>query len=320
MTRPPQAFAGEDAPAAVPRRREAFAWALFRALTRAARWLPPRGAEALLRPTAALAVRGVPWAGWARAAARNQQVVHGGRLDAAAVRALVRGALCTRLRAQYESLHFAHRADRLHALIRLAPETDEWIQTQAAGSRGVMVVGPHVGHFDLMGRALVRRLPRMMALVAPEDRLGYAVDNRARREAGIDIVPVSAAGLRRALAHLRAGGTAVTGMDWPLPGVAIRPLFFGRPAPIPLSPLRLAARAGVPVAVLSALRDPDGRYTVRLAGPFDVRLERNDPEALLAAAAPILHHVEAPIRAAPEQWTMFRPVWPDGEHDTGEAS
>ncbi len=296
--------------------RSALAWQAFRLASLAARLCPPSGIERLLRPATALAVRPGLRPAWARAVAANQQVVEGRPMAPEALRRRVRAVLATRIRAQVEMLRLARRNARIGDLIAFGPEADDWLSSLAQSGSGALIVGPHLGNFDLMGRLMSRRIPGLMALVAPDEHPGYALENRARRNGGLTIVPVAPGALRQVFAHLRGGGIVVTGMDRPMPDAEVRPRFFGRPAPLPVAALRLAAGAGVPVAVFAAPRMPDGRYRVAMPGVFEVRSARGDRAAFRAAAEDVLRCIEAPIRAAPDQWTMFRPVWPAPAKET----
>ena len=56
------------------------------------------------------------------------------------------------------------------------------------------------------------------------------------------------------------------------------------------------------------VRTPDGRYEIRFNQPIDCADPPGDVEHVTSL---ILHQAEEAIRANPDQWLMFFPLWPD---------
>jgi KDO2-lipid IV(A) lauroyltransferase len=81
--------------------------------------------------------------------------------------------------------------------------------------------------------------------------------------------------------------------------------FFGRPAPTPIGPARLAIRAGVPVVGLFIERLPDGTQYIVCDDPIETSRD-DDPIALTAR---MTARIEAQIRRAPEQWVWMHDRW-----------
>jgi phosphatidylinositol dimannoside acyltransferase len=122
--------------------------------------------------------------------------------------------------------------------------------------------------------------------------------------------------MREAVSHLRAGGVVVTGAERPLPGAKYRPIFFGRPASLPVHYISLALRAGVPVIVVAVVFESD-RYRLHVSEPIAVVEHENRPTTLLRNAERVLAVVGEYICLAPEQWMMFYPVWPEALAEIG---
>ena len=77
--------------------------------------------------------------------------------------------------------------------------------------------------------------------------------------------------------------------------------FFGRPARLPAAPLALARRTGAALVPGFVVRTGPGRYQIRLEPPVTA----HGHGALVALAATL----ERYVRAHPEQWFVFEPMW-----------
>jgi KDO2-lipid IV(A) lauroyltransferase len=87
--------------------------------------------------------------------------------------------------------------------------------------------------------------------------------------------------------------------------------FFGRPAFMPLGPARLAVMTGAATFVGGCCYTPDRGYVLQYTGPLEFACTGDRNQDILAAARGIAAVVENYIRARPEQWMMFHPVWPE---------
>jgi KDO2-lipid IV(A) lauroyltransferase len=87
--------------------------------------------------------------------------------------------------------------------------------------------------------------------------------------------------------------------------------FFGRATRFPLGPARLARRTGAGVMVCAAVRLKDGTYRVEGKEPLWADPAVPEKQAVLDLTAAIALRFEILIRAFPEQWYPFRPVWPE---------
>lgn len=89
-----------------------------------------------------------------------------------------------------------------------------------------------------------------------------------------------------------------------------QPHFFGYPAPVPVTYVNLAAQGGGDFVVAACRSTAKGCYMVECSDiiPF-ITLADKDQEYLVNAEN-LLKEAEKMIRLAPEQWSMFYPVWP----------
>jgi lauroyl/myristoyl acyltransferase len=198
--------------------------------------------------------------------------------------------------------------------IREKVRFDRWdaIEEAMHGGRGVIFVLMHFGNWDMGGPALAERgyKVNVIAQTFEHDRLNEAVVT-ARQVRGMNVIPAehAAMGIVRALRRNEVLGILI---DRPMAEGGVQVNFFGRPTTVPAGPAWIALRTGarvVPVALVRA-RDTDD-LTLALVD-LDVRAHRTgDMDAdVRQLTHRILESHERFIRAHPDQWFMFRPMWP----------
>lgn len=195
--------------------------------------------------------------------------------------------------------------------VKGGPLLDPYLDRIQREKRGVVVVTAHTSNFDLAGLAFARRGVRMTALGFAEPTSGYNLQNQMRLEGGIDFLPIDVSALRKAIEVLRRGGIVVTGVDRPDPFGGGEPVpFFGRPARLPVGHVRLALQTGSPVVIASCeYRESDRSYIVHVSRWLEMERVGSRQEDVLHNARRVLAVGEELIRATPEQWLMFYPVW-----------
>ncbi len=173
-----------------------------------------------------------------------------------------------------------------------------------------MIVGPHMGNFDLALLAFgVRGLP-IQAITFAVPPGGYALQNRIRADAGYTITPADGPAVKMALRRLRAGGIVATGLDRPMPGETRTVQFFGRPAPLPTGYVRLALSAGAQLLVIWVETTEEGAYQAHVTPPIELVQTGNRRYDTVSNTERVLARAAEVIRARPEEWMMFSPVWP----------
>ncbi|GBD84622.1 lipid A biosynthesis lauroyl acyltransferase [bacterium BMS3Abin02] len=184
--------------------------------------------------------------------------------------------------------------------------------------RGILVVGPHVSTLDLAGMGFAA-CPRsdaydiqVLSYALPPS--GYELMNDLRTTEGLILTPSSGDAMREAAQRLRNGGVVFTSVDRPPPRRkrAQTARFFGKDARLWDGFARLAVSTDALLQIVWVERTPDGRYRLNVGRQIDpLKIEGDDVAAALWRET--LDEVENIIRAHPEQWLMFFPVWPDAE-------
>ena len=199
-------------------------------------------------------------------------------------------------------------------LAEAVPIPDEilaFARSETARGQGVLVLVAHMSNFDLLGLSMgARDLPiQMLSLANPQ--AGFHLLNYLRATAGFEVTPITPESLRAAIRRLKSGGIVLTGVDRPIPEDRELVEFFGRPAYLPVGPVRLALMTGALVIMGSCYYEPGKGYGLKITEPLEmIRTgdRRRDIQANVRRVADIL---EQHVRARPEQWMMFHPVWPE---------
>ena len=192
---------------------------------------------------------------------------------------------------------------------RLAAEIEGWDVAQAAHARGkgLIIVTPHLGCFEMVGLFVAQRLP-ITSLYRPP-RLAWLeplmLAGRSRWKAVL--APANLRGVRMLYKALGRGeAVGVLPDQAPRAGEGVWADFFGRPAYTMTLLRRLHEKTGAPVMMVIARRLPEGRgYRVRF---------RELPARSLGDEAALNQAIEAEIRRCPEQylWSYFRYKVPRG--------
>ncbi len=188
-----------------------------------------------------------------------------------------------------------------------AMEGTEYLDDALARGRGVVVVLPHSGNWDMAGLWFVAHhgvFSTVVERLAPEALYQRFVDYRAAL--GFDIVPLTGAGspTPRLLRRLRAGGVVCLLADRDLTGAGVAVEFFGGAARMPLGPARLAVATGATLLVVGCWFTPDG-WGIRFHPPVPVP----DRSAVMQATRTVADCFATDIAAHPQDWHMLQPLW-----------
>ena len=133
----------------------------------------------------------------------------------------------------------------------------------------------------------------------------------ARKRLGMSIVKMEKAGpsLLRALKH---NGLLALLIDRPVPGDGVQVEFFGEQVEVPAGPARIALRSGAMVVPAAFARSDPKSMSVRTLTDFGIAYERTGDEQrdVRELTQAIMRSHERFVREHPEQWYMFREMWP----------
>jgi phosphatidylinositol dimannoside acyltransferase len=187
----------------------------------------------------------------------------------------------------------------------------EQVRLETARGRGVLLLGLHMSNFDLGILCLGANNLSMQVLSLANPPTGFLVFNQLRAKTGLELTPITPQSLRAAVRRLRRGGIVLTGADRPIPEDQELIPFFGRPAYLPVGPVRLALLTEALVFLGGCRYDPDQGYQTIIRGPLEM-VRSGDREAdVVANTCRLAAVMEEEVGRGPEQWLMFHPLWPD---------
>ena len=189
------------------------------------------------------------------------------------------------------------------------PDLDE----ASHSGRGVLIVTMHFGIWDLGAAALAAYDYPINAIA---DSFGYPRMNElvhgSREKLGVKIIPMERVG-PAVFRALKRGEILAMLIDVPAPDQTIVVDFLGAPAEVSSAPARIALRTGAWVVPSVVLRGPQRDTIIRPI--IDTRTARYEPtgdeeQDVRNLTRLIMSSFESYIRQYPEQWYIFRRMWP----------
>jgi len=245
-----------------------------------------------------------------KAVRANQWVVSGNKMGARQLDEITLKTFQHTADCLYDLYHSLPHPDQIMNMVSMSPKLIQVLEKRLSEKKGAIILAPHMSNFDLAGRALALHGYPVLVLSYPQPPGGYQWQNKMRRDYGIEILPMSLASLRFARERLKNGGLVLTGMDRPMEKSNHCPMFFGYSTPVPVTYVSLAAMTKSDMVVASCLGTGQGSYTIDCSDIIKFIPNENKDMEFIANAEMVLRKAQRFISAAPEQWSMFYPVWP----------
>ena len=240
----------------------------------------------------------------------NQWVASGKKLNANQLDEITRRTFEHTADCLYDLYHNLTHPERILKMVTLNPKSQRILNERKTARNGTLILIPHLSNFDLAGYALALYGFSLLVLSYPNPTGSYQWQNKFRREFGVEVLPLSLESMRIARGRLQNNGLVLTGLDRPMESSNHQPLFFGYPAPLPVTHVNLAARSGADFLVASCRSSARGKYVVECSDVIPFLPQRDKDQEYLPNAEYLLKEAERMIRHAPDQWSMFYPVWP----------
>ncbi len=182
-----------------------------------------------------------------------------------------------------------------------ALQCDNWQQFDDAISlnKGVILLSPHLGCFELLGPIFGARYPATVLFRPPRMvwLSSWIIKMRSRRQ--LTMAPANQSGVRTLVKTLLRGRViGILPDQVPVDGEGVWAPFFGQPAYTMTLVHRLQQLTGSPIFVLAAERKAVGQGYLLHCKLLDAPL----PDDAEAAATVINQEMEALIRKMPEQY------------------
>jgi len=189
---------------------------------------------------------------------------------------------------------------------------DDWglIEQTLAEGRGLIMLTPHLGCFELAARYAAERISLTIMFRPHRKAKLQHLLAMVRDTSNLKAVPATAQGVRSFVRSLRRGEAVGLLPDQAPKGDGVWVPFFGRMAYTMTLPGKLAEQTGAPLILAAGERLPGGRgwrmHVKRLTGPL--------PQTVETQAAWINSEMEEMIRRFPQQylWGYNRYKVPSG--------
>jgi KDO2-lipid IV(A) lauroyltransferase len=194
----------------------------------------------------------------------------------------------------------------------VAVEGWEHLRGALALGKGVIFVSIHFGNFELGGARISDEIPlNVIADELENERLmDLLVGNRAHKNITL-LSPEGAA--KKVLYALRRNEMVGLMMDLGPRAQAfdnVEAEFFGTPTSFPTAAASLARVSGAPIVVSACVRQRDNTFTGIALPPIFVERTKQAAEDVQHATQAIARGLETFVTRWPDQWYIFRPMWP----------
>ncbi|MBI3522528.1 MAG: hypothetical protein HY071_05425 [Chloroflexi bacterium] len=198
--------------------------------------------------------------------------------------------------------------------LRRTVTIDGWQNLRAAMAhgRGLIFVSIHFGNFELGGARVADEIPLNVIAddIGNQRLMDLLIGNRAHK--GITIHSPSGAA-KKALGALRREEMVGLMMDLgPRAGAFdhVDAQFFGLRTRFPTVAAALARVSGAPIVVAAVVRRQDNTFTGIALPPIVVERTQESAHDIERATQSIATALEKFVRDWPDQWYIFRPMWP----------
>jgi KDO2-lipid IV(A) lauroyltransferase len=220
--------------------------------------------------------------------------------------ALARQVFRNQTRWVVEGFHLPRMSRDEHVALLSAPAAGRFHDVWAA-SNGTILVGLHLGNGDAAAAAFAGRgWPiNVLADDTAYDEL-FEMMFAQRREWGVEVIRWR--NLREVYRVLRDRKILALLVDWGYRADGEPVRLLGSWTTLPSGPAILAARTGATIVPFWTRRLADGTFDADMGEP--ILVASTDVAEIARATQAIAQALEAGIRSVPEQWCVFKPMWP----------
>ena len=190
--------------------------------------------------------------------------------------------------------------------------------------KGLLVISAHIGNWDIAASLFMTYgLPLSAVSETHEPQKMDDLVNGTREKAGMKIIKIETNSLRQIFTALKKNETVTILLDKPETretGVPVQ--FFGETAYLPGGPAAIALKTRAAVLMGYCIRRPGNRtFEGIVTAPIEYEHllngdKEHDIQVITQAMATLM---EEQIRRFPDQWYMFREMWPRTEAHNAEV-
>jgi KDO2-lipid IV(A) lauroyltransferase len=186
----------------------------------------------------------------------------------------------------------------------------EVLKEEICKGKGVILLGAHVGNWELGGAILtLSGFPLSVVAMPHTNKLIDRFFVRRRTAKGIAVVSRSHAA-SELLCSLRRGECIAILGDRNVLGPGMKTEFFGSPALVPYGHVILSLRTGAPIVPGFVVRERGSRFKFYVEDPIRPRSGDGAFEDMMHRCISVM---EKYVRRFPDQWFTFEPIWQEVE-------
>lgn len=240
----------------------------------------------------------------------NMAQVLGGGPPRPRVRWLARHALRNYAKYLVDFLR-AHAPTREEVSRRMTFNQWQPFDEALAGGKGAILVGLHMGNWDLGGALLaLKGYPLNVVVDTFRNRRLNDMVQGIRSSLGMKTIPREEAA-RRVLQALRRNEALAILMDRPAGGDAgVEVEFFGRMTVVPAGAATLALRTGARIVPAGMVRLPDDRFLGLVDRCIAYEPTGDRERDVRELTQQIMDSLARWVREYPDQWYKFQRMWP----------
>ena len=174
-------------------------------------------------------------------------------------------------------------------------------------SKGIILVAAHLGNNEAAAAGFAKQ-GLAINVVGDDSSYPELYDLFARQRESWGVKMIAWRNLRGVFGALRRNEGLVLLVDWGYREDGIPVKMFGAWTTLPAGPAILAAKHGSSIVPFSINRLPDG--TFRAAAGDPILVPSDSPSDLAIATQKVATALESHISPAPQQWYIFKPIWP----------
>jgi KDO2-lipid IV(A) lauroyltransferase len=243
----------------------------------------------------------------------NLRRVVGPDVDEATLTAFSKGVFQTGVKNYFEMLRMPGFTAE-HFRRRVHPHGLEHLDAALSKGRGAVMVSAHFGSFESTAQVLAVLNYRLMVPVEPikpPELLAFVSSMRATH--GLEIVPAERGVMRQVIKWLRSNGIVGYPVDRDAVGGGLPFEFFGAETCLQPTAIALARRERCPVVPAFAVRRADNSSDIYIEPPLEMQVTDDESADLRVNMQAMLKVFERYLRAYPDQWVAFVPIWKGAE-------
>ena len=192
---------------------------------------------------------------------------------------------------------------------RLTIDGKNHFEKALQAGKGIIIVTPHLGNWDLAGCGLTL-FPKPVAAVAEVLKPAslFRWFKKTRENLGVQVIGLDAQAGKQCLKHLKQNNVLALVGDRDIQGNGLPLPFMGQMASIPKGPAQLALRTGATLMIGFCVRTGPGEFKGKFYPPLKVKKSNDFEDDVFFNTQAIATQLEEVTRAHIEQWCMLQEI------------